>query len=340
MNTHDLLYAFPEAFILIVFLVPLAALFLFLRRYQKRALGPLSHVVEKTSAALFWSRVFAVCLAWFCAVIALMQPMTHGKYPDEYLDAKESPGEVILRRRVHDVVFLLDTSASMEVTDMREGKSRFDEAKELAETLIGDLHGENVGVYAFNTALLTLSPPTLDYLFARTAIQGAIINEGGATGTDFALAFRLLKRELPSTRPTTVILLSDGDNTSNIPTEAIVTEAEGFNIVTVGIGSLAGGEVPGFGGVISKLDEPLLQKLGKRYYRAESEPTQMIAKAIVRRIRSQETYEDERVILSEGIAATQKDLLIYDLYFQIPLAIALLCLAFIPFFPDIWRKRS
>lgn len=266
--------------------------------------------------------------------------MSHGKYPDEYLDAKETTSQAILRKRVHDLLLLIDTSASMEVTDLREGKSRFNEAKELAEALIGELQGENVGIYAFNSTLIPLSPPTLDYLFARAAIQGTIINEGGTTGTDFAHAFQQLKRDLPSTRPTTIILMSDGENTADDSSEAIFRDAEGLDLISVGIGSTAGGEVPGFQGVISRLDESFLKKIGKRYYRAENEPTQAIAQAIARSIRSRATYEDERVILSEGIATTKSDLLIHDLYFQIPLAIALLSLAYILFFPDLWRKSA
>src|SRR5690606_21686855 len=98
-------------------------------------------------------------------------------------------------RKAHDVIFLVDASASMSVADMRGGLSRFNYAKEIVDAAISKLQGESVALSAFTSGVTVLSPLTMDYFFVRIMLKQMQINEGDIAGTNLVEAIAVTREQ-------------------------------------------------------------------------------------------------------------------------------------------------
>lgn len=352
-------------FIILALLIPYISWWLF--SYRKNILEKfaskqvLEEVLIPRSNVNFWGKVIALTLAVFLAIVAWMEPEGNGHYPPG-INAPKQTGEATIRRRVHDVIFLVDASASMGIKDTRSGSTRLDNAKEIVDEVMSRLQGENVSLWAFTSEPTKLSPLTMDYLFVRLRLRQMDINEGDVPGTNFVEALAGVRKEYFSTispRHRTLIILSDGGDTrieslAEIEREKeivslanLVGQADVLNlkVYTVGIGSKEGKDVPGVSykgdPVISKLDGQLLQELAKRgrgdYYQADDLTAVQIAEKLVAKIQREGGFEEQNMRTPPALG--NKDL-IYDLYFQIPLGGAILLLIFVVLFPDTRRKRE
>lgn len=320
--------------------------------------------VTLTRSPLFFSLwVAALAGAWVAATMALMQPKGHGRYhlttplsTTPSLKILERTGEtaVAVRRKMHDLVFLVDASASMGATDTGEGKSRLEVAKDIAEAVVSFLQGERASLDAFTSQVTFLVPPTQDYLFLRLRVRQLVMNEGDSSGTDFSQALEVLKkRHLNLSEVTkTVILLSDGGDTTLEPLTGQQRELEiqrltaplddfetlQAHLFAVGIGSKEGGVVPGvlFQGnpVHSSLQEDFLIRLGEKgrgeYYFSNGLSSLSIARDIVEKM-NRYAPPDELVTTTVPSVRTEapsqaESKVIYDYYFQLPLGIAILLL--------------
>ena len=365
MNTIDLYYNFSEAAYLFFFI--LIFLILFWQLYQHR-LSVLSHFAapEKLPELLipqsrtnYWSKVACLCLAWICLCLALMQPKGNARYPQSP-QAKEQSFNT-LRMQPHEVIFLLDTSASMTVPDGRLDQSRLENAKEIADQVISRLQGQSGSLYAFTSAVSKLSPPSMDYLYMRLMLRNMVINEGGANGTDIKAALQYihdnyLKVSTPLIK--TLILISDGednrleelkgdDRTKYISEAADLLgdpAKEKLHVYTIGVGTKKGGDIPTLTyegkNVISHLNEDLLKALSAkgegRYYSGKDYAAVDIAANLSSQIAEADVFAPANFMA--GINPSEN--LIYDLYYQFPLGLAIILLSFYVFWPETYILKQ
>lgn len=388
MNFRDIRYDWPLASYLLLLTLFFAFLFWMLYEYRRRTLQ--GFAVEPTLAKLIVPRsrlyylvnTIAILAAYSAATLALMGPKGSGSYlakegedgrktlEEKLLSSAEKEGEKVqLRRKAHDLIFLLDASASMALKDTRPGKSRLEYAKEIVDEIVGALDGQAAALYAFTAEATPIVPPTNDYLFFRLMLRSVQINEGASAGTDFVEALDAVKRRHFGAlgKLKTLVLLSDGGDTRlealqgkdrEEQLEAIVsrlgdTEKENVRVFGVGMGSAEGQIIPNitFEGkpVSSSLDEELLKKLSDKgrgkYYFANAISAFAIAQDIVKEMGRDDPFVEatevpkvvgkvERSVLESGAPD-----MVYKLYYQVPLGVAILLLTLPLIFPEV-RKRG
>lgn len=318
-----------------VYLMLALPLFLFLywklQRERKKALESFSksalhnNILHRRARLYTVIKIVLLLLSWMMLTIALMQPIVW-YYPDE---EKVPLLEKILewdfdglstsvrskQVQAHEVVVVIDTSASMSVKDAPGGKTRLEYARELSDALIGELNGQMVSLYAFTSELTPLVPATLDYLFTRLILRDVKINEGDVSGTDFQTLLERLRKKYwanESNRLVTLFMISDGDDTAFSKNEvdyqslkALVDGGEHLRVVTVGVGSDLGAVIPEVtyqgGTVTSSLNEKLLQSIAMEnfYFSSSGTDPQNLMKRIVNVIRrvgkpTEETLASEK----------------------------------------------
>jgi Ca-activated chloride channel family protein len=349
MITRDVYYSFPQAIYLLFFLVPLLFLLwrLFLYRQHILAQYHPSQLIVARSKKGFLFKSLCWMVAWICAVFALMDPKGNLQYQSLKVDQLDEHTQ-LSRRKAHEIIFLVDTSASMSVPDSRLHRTRLEQAKEIIDDVMSQLQGETVSLYSFTSQLTPLVPSTLDYLFTRMMIRQIRLNEGDVEGTNLIKAFETLIPTLSSPNKLyTILLLSDGgDNQLNgLQSETIQTllrkldasRHSHLRLLAIGMGSKTGGIIPyvTFHGqpVESKLEEDLLKELASQYrgvyYRANDWTTASLTRQLIEQIELEPAYEQVAVrdlIPEEEIR--------YDFYFQIPLGLAILLLILAMLIPD------
>lgn len=358
MNLQNLTYNVPEALYLAFLVILFLGLFFKLYQYRQATLfkygspNVINQVLTPRNQYIFWIKTASVCIAWILATFALMEPINYGEYPEEIRLHKrgEKSGEV---RPPHEIVLLIDTSASMSVKDAPGGQERLVFAKEIADQLMSRLAGQRVSLYAFTSELFLLSPLTFDYLFLRLMLQQMQINEGGISGTNLAETLQQMEKEYFETSSSilkTVLLFTDGGDTKLDPShkqeestqkaliEKLVkkTKEKGISLYTVGIGSKKGEAVPGvlFEGkpVISAVNESILKEMaqigGGRYFFANDDSVTHLADQLSDLLNGPLSTKEKK----ENKPAEAS--LFHALYYQIPLAGAILLLIGILFLPD------
>jgi len=360
-------YEFPQAAYLLFGSALLLCLFWILFQYRKKRLdqfAPISiasKILIPRSPWIFWSKAIALALAWILAVLALMQPKGNAHYPAAELARKQEPVGG-LRRNAHEIIFLIDASASMSVSDSRNGKPRLEYAKEIAEELMSRLTGETGALYAFTSAVAKLSPLTSDYLFLRLMLREIQINEGDVAGTDLLEALSAMRKQYfntPSPVLKTLILFSDGgDNyletlqgqARGQAMQALVDQVsnaqeESLRVFTIGMGTKKGQVIPGmlYEGhpVKSALDEELLQKISKEgrgnYYFANALSAPELAEDLLSQLQKDPAYFPEKELYASPVKASEN--VVYDLYFQLPLGFAIVLFALALMWPDSHSLR-
>lgn len=371
MIPFDLHTIWPNAVLLAPLALALLLLFWMLYQYRIRLLQKANFTyIDERSEGIFWIKSALLALAWIALTIAVMHPVGNGHYPETTAPQAQSTNNNVqleLKRKAHDVIFLVDASASMNIPDARQGKTRLDNAKEIGDEIIRTLKGENVALYAFTSRTTEISPLTMDSLFVRFMLSNIQINEGGFAGTNFTEALGTIRRKFfstPSKRLKTLIILSDGGDTTiealegNARRQAINVLTSMFSdaaqqhlrVFTVGIGSSVGGIVPDVTyegkSVSSKLQPEILQRLAEsgrgNYYSADKDTSMHLAEVIHDQMNQDPQYDETKPIsadqqfLQDLLGST----LVYNRYFQLPLGIALLLLAWIFFWPDSRKRRN
>lgn len=301
---------------------------------------------------IFWLRSISFALAWVFACLALMQPVGNGR--ETTLAGLVPRDNLVKKRKLHDVIFVIDASASMGIKDGRNGSVRLDQAKEIADQILQQLDGQQVSLYAFTADSIQLSPPTFNLFYVRGMVNGIMLREGGSAGTDLKAVLETIHQKFiakPKSKLRTIILLSDGGDTriealSSLSKNAAVHELADLvkdphtRLFAIGMGTPQGGAVPNVleGGqpVIENLKADILQPLAAsargKYYPAYEVSIQAIAEDIVRIINQDNPF------LSQGEAITSSQApVIYVQYFQIPLAISMIMLLIGLLFPNRLR---
>ncbi|UCD37714.1 MAG: VWA domain-containing protein [Fidelibacterota bacterium] len=182
---------------------------------------------------------------------------------------------VELKRQGVDVLFVLDTSTSMDATDVKP--SRMEKSKYEVGRLIDGLRGDRVGMLVFAGTAHLHFPLTSDYAAARLFLRAVDTRLVQVQGTVLSEALDLALRtfDQDTKKYKTVVILSDGEDHDDRAFEFARQAAEtGIVIHTVGIGTPSGAPIPLEGGrefkkdrggriVTSALNEPMLEELAR-----------------------------------------------------------------------------
>jgi Ca-activated chloride channel family protein len=148
-----------------------------------------------------------------------------------------------LHRTSGDIIFALDLSRSMGVTDV--APSRLGAAKQAAAAIARAFPDDRAGLVVFGgTAFLQL-PPTLDHSTFRTFLDAAAGGDIPDPSTNFEALAGLLARTAAQDRAdapyTAVVLLSDGEDVEGKLGEAIdLLSKAHVHVFTVGVGTVGG----------------------------------------------------------------------------------------------------
>lgn len=345
---RELYFYFPQAAWLLLLLVPLLfgqiSLYLY-RKKQKQAYAAspvLPRLLSPRSFRLTQMSDLGWLLIWTGACLALMAPFGNIHY------APSSSKTSSLQPSPQEILFLVDTSASMRVPDGYQGKNRLDQAKEIMEDIVRQLKGQLSALDTFTSELTAVVPSTLDYLFFRLAIRDLEIDIEGEGGTRFAPVLTTLGKQISSqssSRQSILLVFSDGgDNdldrlqgeAKERAREAILhalpdPQQAHFHLFSIGLGTLKAQPIPHVtfeGHAVSSALEPdilkqLAQKGRGKYYQAEEWTSWELAQELKRQIdqaflASLENWKEEK-----QMAPVKPEEILADLYYQIPLGVAL-----------------
>ncbi len=204
-------------------------------------------------------------LALACTIIALARP----------INGYREGGATTTGR---NLLIALDISRSMETEDVKP--SRLAEARAAAYELINALPGDKIGLIVFSGEADLVVPLTYDHTALRDALEQVNRSWAGVGGTNFGLVLRKamqdFKRSTPKGSTNALVILSDGEDTVNSSPEVAEEARENkLLVITVGIGTAAGGPIPDPNGenglwqdsngkhVISKLNTESLRRFAE-----------------------------------------------------------------------------
>jgi Ca-activated chloride channel homolog len=365
---REVVFNFPQAGFLLLLLIPLIYGHFALKRYrqkQQNTYAPstlLSRLLIPRSSILTHTKFVGWTFIWILLCLALMEPFGNIRYSSLSSPSPSSSQPLKPHYVPHEVIFLVDTSASMRVPDGPEGKSRLEEAKDIMEDMVRQLKGQTISLYAFTSELSAVVPPTVDYLFIRLSIKELHIDEGDVGGTNFAPVLISLQQQAfptPSPKRYSIIMLTDGGDNQ---LEALKGEAQEkarqailsaipnpqqlhLRLFTVGLGSLKPQPIPNvtFEGkpVLSKLEPDILQQLAKqergKTYMANDWTSWDLAHELIAQIGEDELVEEQGPQKERQVAAVNQEDTLVDLYYQIPLGLALLFYFLNFLLPDVRR---
>lgn len=372
MIFKDFFYEYPEAAYLIPLVLLLIALYGYLYDRRRKFLEAFAddsvrkRVVAKRSLISFILKVAFICIAWILAALALMDPQGNARYPEEMLAELNKNKELpALRRRQHEVAFVVDTSRSMDVKDMRTGQSRLDFAKDVADETIRELKGDTISIYTFTASGSKLVPSTLDYIYARLLLKSLMTNDEGEGGTSLTGALQRVMRdfkELPNDTLKTIVLLSDGEDLHYSGLNAVEksqfkdkltdilgdAKAENLRLFAVGLGTKEGGVIPHilYQGkeVHSSMNGELLKALVAKgrgeYFQGDLYSSRAIAQAIIKAMAADNPYKPLYKGQQGRTSKPNRNDYIYDRYYRHFLIPAIVLLALALLIPDRWQRRK
>jgi len=144
-----------------------------------------------------------------------------------------------------DVVLVADLSTSMLCEDI--GESRLERLRRIVLDLMGRSSGHRLGLVFFASQAYPVVPLTFDYEVISLWLQEAnpllIENQGSDLEDGINKALDLFESAALSHR--VMVVLSDGEDMEHQPLRAAARAASrGVQIITVGIGTPAGGKIP------------------------------------------------------------------------------------------------
>jgi Ca-activated chloride channel family protein len=255
--------------------------------------------------------------------------------------------QVQVQRSGIDIIFALDTSASMSAADVVP--NRLARARREMIDFLDQLRGDRAGIVVFEGTAFLLCPLTLDYGAARLFLDTIEPGMLPVPGSNLAAALRTALQSFPreGNRSRAVVVLSDGEALEENLDEPIRQAREaGIKIYSIGLGTPAGepiperderGNVTGYkkdrGGqvVLSRLDESTLRRVAEEtdgaYHPATLGGGEV--EAVLRHLEGLDRSE-----LTAGLR-TQ-----YEERFQFFAGLALLCLAGLFLVPVAGRKEE
>lgn len=366
---REIFFNLPQAAFLLLLLLPLLAGQFFLSRYRKKqqlAYAPaetIARLLTPRSPLFTLTKIAGWSLIWILCCAALMEPFGNIRYPS--LPAQSSPSQTQLKPfyAPHEVIFLVDTSASMGVPDGTDGSTRLEEAKNIMEDIMRQLNGQTVAIYAFTSELSAVVPPTVDYLFVRLSIKELHIDEGDVGGTRFAPVLTSLQQDAfpqPTSKRFTIFMLTDGGDTQlealtgsareqeKQAILAAISNPQKFHVrlFTIGIGSLKPQPIPHVMDegkpVQSKLEPEILKELASKnrgiYYNGGEWTSWDLAQDLKKEMGDDPIINPLEAQAERQVNMAKQEDAIVDWYYQIPLGLALLFYLINYLLPDVRRS--
>jgi Ca-activated chloride channel family protein len=334
-------FSHPEAFYLLLLLIPLIGLILFNFSKKKKLLD--SFLSERAFAKMglrsgreidfFKSSLLNAALIFF--IIALAGPEWGERFED-------------IEIRGIEMIFALDTSNSMNAEDLKPSRLEF--SKQLIYTIIDHFSTDYIGLINFAGSAYIQCPLTVDYEAFKLLTEATTISPEEEQGTDFSSAFSLALKSFRAAVESKkiIILITDGEDQEG-KWKDMMPELEKQNIIvfTVGVGIRSGAPIPlknSQGDIIgwkkdkkgnmvrTTLDEKTLIRIasstGGQYFRFTD------ISAIDIFVNNLKSFE--RSVLSKRMKLSRQK------QFHIPLIIGIICLIFEMFLTDkklIWKKK-
>lgn len=235
------------------------------------------------------------------------------------------------RNELQGVPYLvaLDASRSMLATDVRP--SRWSATTNALDRFLSNTRADRVGLLSFSGVAYLNAPLTFDTLALRTMLRYLDPNVLEDPGSSLTSALERAGRYFETNKisPRLVLLISDGEDLTGNPIETARRLSRQYNlqVCTVGVGTAGGSKVPMLRGgaaknsfgqeVVSRLNESNLQRLatatGGRYFRFGD------------RGEGLEQFRNS-VLVPASEAVAREDLKNYRELYQVPLALALVCM--------------
>lgn len=266
------MYKSPEALYLLIGLIPIIGAYLYsilkhndnANRVNTRVMQSLLHPVSSFSSFI---RYFLFRNAFVLLVIAVSLPIFGKK-------------KVSGTSETLELVVALDVSNSMNTCDISTEISRLEISKRALIQLVNNLHGEKIGICLFANNAFVQLPLTRDYSAAKLFIADIESNMISSQGTNINQALHVSKDMFSKEKTTKgIIMVTDGENHEENPDEVLQEiKTSKIQLSILGIGTKRGGLIPknpnrpelGYKtnavgkSVVSKLNEPLLQKLAQK----------------------------------------------------------------------------
>lgn len=368
-GNQEIFFHFPQAAFLIVWILPFFIAQHLLNRWRnkqqhiyaspatlKRLISPRSLIIRNT-------KIVGWALVWLLCCIALMDPFGNIHYNTSPTEKQSSAESSSLLNE--EVIFLVDTSASMGVADGFNGQTRLESAKIVMQEVLRKLKGQTISLYAFTSQLTDVVPPTLDYLFTRLSIHDLHIDEGDVGGTLLVPILTSFKEEALSQmdlKQYTVLMFTDGGDTKleSLQGDAFKQEQEkilsilespeqsSLKLFTIGLGSPNPTPIPHvnfqnksvLSGLQSSILEQLASKTGGKFYRAQNWSSWNLSEALVSQINTQTSGSSSQTPSHRAILATSEKEPIVDWYYQLPLGLSLLLYFLNLILPDTLNHKS
>jgi Ca-activated chloride channel family protein len=335
-------FANPALLLLLLALIPFTLLVIWNYRKKRQVLH---EFISPAAAArltvrggreidFFKSALLLLALCFF--ILAMARPQWGERF--ESLDI-----------RGLEIVFLLDTSNSMNAEDLQP--DRLEVAKNLIATIVDTLKTDLVSQVNFAAVAYVQCPLTMDYEAFKLMAMASQVSPAEEQGTDFARGFTLALRLFKKSRSNQklLVLITDGEDLEkNWPESLQKLQKEKITVFTVGVGIPGGAPIPildesgktidwkkdAQGNIVkSRLDEGTLIRIASegqgQYYRLSA------VAGIEPFIRILKNYE--RKLLSQKVKSKRID------RFQYPLLLAIMLLVFEMTLSDrkiTWRKKQ
>lgn len=263
----DFHFKHPVFLLLFLLLIPIGILFYRTIRYK-----------QKLDAA-FYRRYFNpkkealnalfLFLAFSSLVFCLMEPEG---YRQKEKEPKVSSASL---KQPLPILFLLDTTLSMNTPDASFKKARIEEGKEIIGSLVSQLAAYPKAFYTFTDHLQPIIPLTVDDTFIALTLD-ALSPNISKEGTDILVSLKELKEKIDTEealKPRQIVFISDGEDTTINPDVAAMERvvaslaSAGITFHVIGVGTAEGAPVPDLTfedkPVVSHKNEELLKALAK-----------------------------------------------------------------------------
>ena len=252
-----------------LFLLAIPIAYLFLQNLaNKKKFDALFHQNLFNPTKEFWNGLF-LSLSFLCFVISLMEP-------EGYIQKQEDSQKAVANlNQPLPILFLLDTSLSMETRDAPFTKSRLEQAKEIISSFLPKLSSYPKALFTFQDHLQPIIPLTYDSTYIELTLD-AISASISSDGTNFLQMLRELQSLLETkkvVKPRQIILLSDGEDTATHPNTKEMDQIaaglakNGITLTAIGLGTKTGLPIPDLTykqkPILSHLNEPLLRGIAE-----------------------------------------------------------------------------
>lgn len=228
-----------KKYLSLLLIVPILVLIflynLYWKRKKQREFGSIEMVKKlspdsSTTKPIF--KLIVIVLAFAALILALVNPKIGTKM------------ETVKREGI-DIVFAIDVSKSMLAEDI--APSRLEKSKQIVSQIINQLGSDRIGIVAYAGSAFPVLPITSDYSVAKMFLQSMNTDIVSSQGTSLEEAIQLSATFFDEKSKTSklMIMISDGEDHSE-GAEAAAQEANkiGMRIVTIGVGTEKGGNIP------------------------------------------------------------------------------------------------